>query len=134
MKNTINVNQSLIMSTEEIRMATNHLDDQNYHLSVSCDDMRNIVIDPKDEDDHSEYYIVYDFDDHGNIIPKTFADILEEKNISGYRLAKETDIPQQTIQSWTSGARNILKAEWMTVLTVCNYLGYTAEEFYKRLT
>lgn len=134
MKESIAVNQSLILSTEEIRLATNHLDDPEYHLSVTRDDMWNITIEPKDEDERSIYYTGYDVDISGRIIPKTFADILEEKGISGNRLSIETGIPQSTIQSWTSGVRNILKAEWMTVLIVCKHLGYTAEEFLKKLT
>lgn len=135
MKNKIvAVNKSLSLSAKEIQSALNHRTDPDFYLSVYYDDLQHLVIEPKDEHSCSEEYTVYDIDDYGFVVPKTFADILEEKGISGNRLSIETGIPQSTIQSWTSGVRNILKAEWMTVLVVCKHLGYTAEEFLKKLT
>lgn len=127
------VNQQLSLSREEIESARNHIDDPAYHLSVTHDDMMNIVIDPKDNEEDMNIYIPYDLDENDNVIGKTFGDILEELNVSGYRLSKMTGIPQSTIASWVNGDNNILKAEWQTVLHVCNVLQIKSDWLYKRL-
>lgn len=64
---------------------------------------------------------------------KTFRDVLIEKNISGYKLAKLSSIPQSTISDWVTGTKNILKAEFTNVMTVCEVLEITAEELFESL-
>ena len=127
MERNILVNTSLALSTEEIRMAVNHLDDKNYHLSVTKDDMDNIVINPWENP--TDFYISYQED----LAPKTFADLLEIKGMSGYRLAKLSDVPQSAIASWVSGARDFLKCELSTGLKIAKSLGMTVEEIDKLL-
>ena len=63
----------------------------------------------------------------------TFREILQEKKLSGYRLAKLTGIPQSTISDWVTGTKNILKAEFTNVMTVCEVLEITAEELFESL-
>ena len=68
------------------------------------------------------------------IEPKmTFADLLEIKGLSGYRLAKLSDVPQSAIASWVSGARDFLKCELSTGLKIAKALGMTVEEIEKIL-
>ncbi|PKM64795.1 MAG: hypothetical protein CVU96_01040 [Firmicutes bacterium HGW-Firmicutes-20] len=133
MQRQVTVNQQLTLSREEIESARNHIDDPAYHYSVTHDDMMNIVIDPKDNEEDTNIYIPYDLDENDNVIGKTFGDILEELNVSGYRLSKMTGIPQSTIASWVNGDNNILKAEWQTVLHVCKALQIKSDWLYKRL-
>lgn len=65
---------------------------------------------------------------------KTFKDLLKEKEFSGYQFAKITQIPQSTISDWITGKKNILKAEFSNIITVCRTLEITAEELYNYLT
>ena len=64
---------------------------------------------------------------------KTFANILEEKKISGYRLSKTSGISQSAIAAWVSGSRDILKAELSSVIKICKALDMTVEELENRL-
>lgn len=133
MKRQITVNAVLTLTTSEIEQARNHMDDPNYHLHVYHDDMGCTVIDPRDEDNVMTVYTVYDLNENDNVIPKTFGDVLDELNVTGYRLAKMTGIPQSTIASWVTGERDILKAEWQTVLHICKALQIKSDWLYKRL-
>lgn len=36
----------------------------------------------------------------------SFKKVLEDNNVSGYRLSKDTGIPQQTISDYVSGKKN----------------------------
>lgn len=65
---------------------------------------------------------------------RTFRDLLKQKELSGYKLAKITNIPQSTISDWITGKKNILKAEFSNIMTVCRTLEITAEELYNYLT
>ena len=63
----------------------------------------------------------------------TFRDLLKQKELSGYKLAKITGIPQSTISDWVTGTKNILKAEFTNVMTACEVLEITAEELFESL-
>ena len=62
-----------------------------------------------------------------------FKILLEEKNITGYRLAKVSGVPQSAIAAWVSGSRDILKAELSSVIKICKALDMTVEELENRL-
>lgn len=64
----------------------------------------------------------------------TFRDLLKQKELSGYKLAKITGIPQSTISDWTTGRKNILNAEFSTIIKLCKTLKLTAEQFYQLLS
>lgn len=133
MNRQIMVNNKLVLSTEEVAEASRNVDNRDYHLRVTHDDMYNIVIDPTEGDEDFNTYIPYDMDENENVIPKTFGDILEELSVSGYRLAKMTGIPQSTIASWVNGDRDLLKTEWQTVLHICKALQIKSDWLYARL-
>jgi DNA-binding Xre family transcriptional regulator len=64
----------------------------------------------------------------------TFREILQEKKLSGYRLAKLTGIPQPTISDWATGNKNILKAEFTNIIKLCKTLDITPQELFNKLT
>ena len=64
----------------------------------------------------------------------TFREILQEKKLSGYRLAKLTGIPQPTISDWVTGNKNILKAEFTNIIKLCKALEITPQELFDKLT
>ncbi len=62
----------------------------------------------------------------------SFKDLLEEKNISGYRLAKDTGIPQQTISDYVTGKMSFDSMKIGIVKEIADYLGLTLDDFYNR--
>ena len=57
-----------------------------------------------------------------------FNKLLEEKNISKYKLSKESGVPYSTVCDISTGKSVLLKCSAETVLRISHVLGMTAEE------
>ena len=57
-----------------------------------------------------------------------FNKLLEEKNISKYKLSKESGVPYSTVCDISTGKSVLLKCSAETVLRISHILGMTAEE------
>ena len=57
-----------------------------------------------------------------------FNKLLEEKNISKYKLSKESGVPYSTVCDISTGKSVLLKCSAETVLRISHVLGITAEE------
>lgn len=62
---------------------------------------------------------------------KPFKTLLRRRSVSGSKLSRETDIPQQTVSSWSSGATDIKNASFINIVTICKYLEINLDEFWK---
>lgn len=60
-------------------------------------------------------------------------DILDRRNISGYELSKKTGIPQSTIASWISGARNPLKMSFDNANKISKTLNISMDNLFELL-
>ena len=56
--------------------------------------------------------------------------LLEEKNISGYEIAKNTTVKQQTLSDYVTG-KNINSMKFGMAKTIADYLNITLDELYK---
>jgi plasmid maintenance system antidote protein VapI len=61
----------------------------------------------------------------------SFKKLLEENNISGYRLAKDTGIPQQTISDYVSCKKDFTSMKIGMAKSISDYMGITLDELYK---
>lgn len=123
------VHDSLKLTLTEIEEAFNWVGDDDYYLSVSKDDNENYVINPKIEEIDGAYN-VYDLDEYGQLEKNhmTFEQVLEHLNMSGYRLAQLSGVPQSTISSLVTGNNDIRKAQWSTVIKLCEALKITTDQ------
>ncbi|WIF95002.1 helix-turn-helix domain-containing protein [Caminicella sporogenes] len=58
--------------------------------------------------------------------------LLQEKNISGYKLAKEINIPQQTISDYVSGKISFDSMKIGVAKKIADYFGMSLDDFYNK--
>ncbi|QEK12564.1 helix-turn-helix transcriptional regulator [Crassaminicella thermophila] len=63
-----------------------------------------------------------------------FKKVLEDNNVSGYRLSKDIGIPQQTISDYVSGKKNFNSMKIGVAKKIADYLGMTLDELYEKST
>lgn len=103
------------LSFSEIETALDKID-QEYWLEVTIDDMYDINIATPS---HESYrFIEIELDEYDNIVKKSFSDILEMFDFTGYGLAQATGLGQSTIAQYVSGERNIKNASIDTFIKI----------------
>ncbi len=129
MKQQVLVHDSLKLTLSQIEEALHWVADEDYYLSVTKDDNEDYVINPKIEEIDGAYN-VYDLDEYGQLEMNhmTFEQVLEHLNMSGYRLAQLSGVPQSTISSLVTGKNDIRKAQWETVNKLCKALKITTDQ------
>ncbi len=129
MEQKVLVHDSLRLTLTEIEAAIYWVGDNDYYLSITKDDNEDYVINPKIEEIDGAYN-VYDLDEYGQLEKNhmTFEQVLQHFNISGYRLAQLSGVPQSTISSLVTGNNNIRKAQWETVDKLCKALKVTIDQ------
>lgn len=112
------------LSFTEIETAIDKID-QEYWLEVSQDDMYNINIATLSHE--SDKFIEIELDEYDYIVKKTFSDILEMFDYTGYRLAQATGLGQSTIAQYVSGERNIKNASIETFIKIAGAFKVSAD-------
>lgn len=60
-------------------------------------------------------------------------DIIREKNISVYSLAKGANIPYTTVNEIVLDKKNIMDCSIKTIMSIANYLGYQTDDFIDKI-
>ena len=62
------------------------------------------------------------------------ADLIKEKSISVYSLAKGANVPYTTVNEIVLGKKNIMDCSIKTIMAIANYLGYQTDDFIRLVT
>lgn len=61
-------------------------------------------------------------------------DLIKDKGISVYSLAKGSNVPYTTVNEIVLGKKNIMDCSIKTIMAIANYLGYQTDEFVRQIT
>ena len=110
------------ISFDEVTEALDHIDDEEYWLSVTQDDMYNINIAPK-SDDGMTISVEFELNLYDELEQVSFEQLLDQFNITAYELAKKSEISNSHAYQFLRGDRNIKTASVEVVDKIAKALG-----------
>lgn len=106
---------------DELKFALNQIDNEEYWLNVTLDDMRNIIVEPRNQD--NDTFIEFELNEYDDLEQVTFSQLLDQVGITAYQLAKNTGLSTSAIYNFTSGDRELTGASLEVGNKIANSLG-----------